>query len=103
MNKLLPLIACCLLVCSACKVHILDAKIVSMMTDELPKNPKSGAAIEEKWCINEAPKDEELLAGPGYLDRVTLKAHKKYKARYFADVTYYQAGTCAIMQGKIIK
>jgi hypothetical protein len=103
MNKLLPSIMVCFVLCTACKVHILDAEIVSMMTDELPKDPKKGRAVEEEWCIKDAPKDEDLLAGPGYLDRVTLKAHKKHNAKYFADVSYYQAGTCAVMRGRVVK
>ncbi len=89
--------------CVSCKVHILDAKYVSMTTDELPVSEKKGESIAEKWCIDEAPKEEELLLGPGYLDRVVLKAQKKHQAKYFADVSFYQQGTCAHMQGNIVK
>ena len=89
--------------CASCKVHILSAKYVSMVTDELPKSVNIGQSVEEEWCIDEAPKNEELLLGPGYLDRVALKAHKKYNARYFADVSFFQEGTCAVMVGNVVK
>ena len=102
-NYLLRTLPVFILFCTACKTHILDARIVSMMTDKLPTKVEKGADFEEQWCIDEAPKDEELLIGPGYLDRVVLKAHKKHNSTYFADVAFFQRGTCALMEGKVVK
>lgn len=92
-----------LTVCAGCRIHVMDARLVSVTTDRLPSDWKGGAPVEEEWCVNEAPEGEDLGSGPGYLDHLLKKAQKKHRASYFADVSFYQAGRCVEMTGRPVK